>query len=306
MEKSDSEVSKMLILGLGIGLIIGGVIGYLYSAASNKGTVAAALNEDEVKKNAEEFINKNLLQPGINAKVENVTRNGGLFELQVMLSSGAGSQRVKSYVSGDGSLLFPNAINMTETLTELSETTPPQAQTQVDMKALIDDDPFAGSIDAKVVIVEFSDFQCPFCAKAAPTVTLLKETYGDKILFVYRDFPISSIHPEAGKAAESAQCAFEQDRFWEYHDLLFEKQQEWAGLGTPKFKEYAAGIGLNASKFNDCLDSGRYGSEVEADLQEGTHFGVTGTPTFFINDKIVVGAQPFSVFQGIIDEGLSK
>jgi protein-disulfide isomerase len=185
------------------------------------------------------------------------------------------------------------------------ETVAPATQKNIDMKSLIDDDPWAGNKNAKVIVVEFSDFQCPFCQRAAPTVKQIIETYGDNILFVYRDFPIHSIHPQAQKAAEGAQCAFEQDRFWDYHDKLFERQSEWAAGGVPMFKNYASELSLNTIQFNDCLDSGKYASEVGADLSVGQQLGVTGTPTFFVNGEKIVGAQPYSVFAGIIDKALA-
>jgi protein-disulfide isomerase len=184
-------------------------------------------------------------------------------------------------------------------------TNPPSQEKSINMVEMIDDDPWAGSRDAKVIIVEFSDFQCPFCAQSLPTVTQIKETYGDRVLFVYRDFPLSSIHPEAQKAGEAAQCAFEQDAFWPYHDLIFEKQSDWGGVGTPKFKEYSSELGLDTEKFNDCLDSGKYADEVADDLRAGQELGVTGTPTFFINGKKIVGAQPFQVFQTAIEDELA-
>ncbi len=182
----------------------------------------------------------------------------------------------------------------------------PSGETKVNARTMIDDDPWAGSKDARVVVVEFSDFQCPACASAYPVVKELKEKYGDQILFVYRDFPIHSIHPRAQKAAEAAQCAFEQDRFWEFHDILFERQNDWANIGVPKFKEYAVELGLDADSFNQCLDSDKYREEVQTDLQEGSHFGVQATPTFFINDKNIRGSAPLSMFEVMIDEELNK
>jgi protein-disulfide isomerase len=137
-------------------------------------------------------------------------------------------------------------------------------------------------------------------------VTKIIDTYGDRVLFVYRDFPLHSIHPEAGKAAEAAQCADDQGRFWDYHDTVFENQQDWSGVGVPKFKEYAADLGLDTMAFDECLDSDKYAGEVSDDLLAGQQLGVTGTPTFFINGKMVVGAQSYSVFQNIIDEELAK
>ncbi|MFQ5800857.1 MAG: DsbA family protein [Candidatus Hydrothermarchaeales archaeon] len=316
MEKTDSDTAKIIILGLVAGLVLGGVIGYLYFSINTKDATAdvtvdtgipGALSQEEIRIKAEDYINQNLLQPGAIAKVEVVTEKGGVYELQIAINSGGRNQSTRGYVSMDGTLFFIDAIDMTRPQPKPpAPTQPPAQETTIDMKALIDDDPWAGDKDAEVIIVEFSDFQCPFCARAAPTVNQIKKIYGDKVLFVYRDFPLSSIHPQAQKAAEASQCAFEQDKFWEYHDLLFEKQQDWAGVGVPKFKEYAADLGLDTDQFNGCLDSGKHAQEVTSDLQRGQHLGVTGTPTFFINGKKVVGAQPFSVFQGIIDDELAK
>jgi protein-disulfide isomerase len=279
----------------------------LYANSTQEAGVEGALTSDQVKITTEAFINQNLLQPGMTARVEDVTEKAGLYLIKVKLSSGTDSQIVESYVSKDGTLFFTDFIDTTQPFpTAPAITTTPSPVSNIDMKALIDDDPWAGDKNADVIIVEFSDFQCPFCARALPTVNQIKETYGEKVLFVYRDFPLHSIHPEAQKAAEASQCAFDQDKFWEYHDLLFEKQSDWSGVGVPKFKEYAVDLGLDTDAFNDCLDSNKYADEVQADLLEGTHFGVTGTPAFFINGQKVSGAQPFSTFKQIIDAELTK
>jgi len=172
----------------------------------------------------------------------------------------------------------------------------------------VDDDPVKGSSNAKVTIVEFSDFQCPFCARFySQTLKEIDEQYikTGKVKLVYRDFPLS-FHQYAQKAAEAAECANEQGKFWEYHDLLFERQEEWSNGGIQKFKEYAQELGLDSAKFNDCLDSGKFAQEVQKDSVDGQAYGVSGTPTFFINGIEVVGAQPFSVFKQIIDNELQK
>ncbi len=173
---------------------------------------------------------------------------------------------------------------------------------------LVDDDPSIGSDDAKVVMVEFSDFQCPFCERFfKETLPQIKENYVDtgKVKFVYRDFPLSSIHPEAQKAAESAECARDQGKFWEYHDVLFENRMDWTGVGAAKFKEYASDLGLDTSQFSECLDSDKYGDEVLADMNAGQSIGVSGTPTFFINGKRFVGAAPYENFVTAIEEELA-
>lgn len=148
-----------------------------------------------------------------------------------------------------------------------------------------------------VIIEEFSDFECPFCARALPTIEQLKAQYGDNIEIVYRHFPLS-IHPNAPKAAQASECARDQDMFWEYHDMLFANQQ---ALQVNNLKRYAADLGLDTAAFNDCLDGGEKAALVQADFEEGRQRGVTGTPTFFIGDEKLVGAQPASAFQPIID-----
>lgn len=180
----------------------------------------------------------------------------------------------------------------------------------VDVSA--DDDAFLGNKNAPVTLIEFSDFQCPFCRKfMIDTLPQIKKEYIDtgKARLVYRDFPLS-FHPGATPAAEGAECAEEQGKFWEMHDAIFNEQQK-QGSGTIQFtvddvKKWAAKIGLNTSKFNQCLDSGKYKQEVEKDIADGSAAGVSGTPAIFINGRLVVGAQPFAAFKVIIDEELKK
>jgi len=167
----------------------------------------------------------------------------------------------------------------------------------------VDDDPSWGPEDAPVTIIEFSDFQCPFCGRFhQETYPQLREAYGDRIRFVYRDFPILQLHPNAAISAQAANCANEQEKYWEYHDLLLtnQNQSDRAALGN-----FAEQLDLDINAFDECIDSGRYEQEVNADVQEGSRYGVQGTPTFFINGRPIVGAQPFEVFSAIIDEELA-
>jgi protein-disulfide isomerase len=165
-------------------------------------------------------------------------------------------------------------------------------------------DPFLGPEDALVTIVEFSDFECPFCQRHFQQVfPRLQSEYGDQVRFVYRDFPLNSIHPNAAPAAEAALCALEQDAFWPYHDLLFGGTLE---LNRASYESYAASLGMDVDAFIVCLDDGRYTEEVERDLEVGIETGVSSTPTFFINGIGLVGAQPFEVFQQIIDYELER
>ena len=165
------------------------------------------------------------------------------------------------------------------------------------------DDPSFGPRDAKVVIVEFSDFQCPFCAQVYPVIKEIKKKYEDKVHFVYRDFPVTSIHPQAVLGALAGECASEQGKFWEMHDLIFEDQ---AGLNEPNLKLYAIQLGLNGVQFSSCLDGQKYLEEVQQDLRDGIDAGVRATPTFFINGNRVEGALPLDIFEQIILTELNR
>ena len=160
-----------------------------------------------------------------------------------------------------------------------------------------------GATDAPVTIVEFSDFQCPFCKAATATIKQLIEKYPGKVKWVFRDYPIPSLHPAAPRAHEAARCAAEQAKFWEYHDLLFEKSPRHA---SDDLKQYAKDLELDTAAFNQCLDSGKHKAEVNSDVQDGARLGVEGTPTFFINGRQLVGSQPLTAFQKIIDSELAS
>ncbi|MFH0860718.1 MAG: DsbA family protein [Candidatus Altiarchaeota archaeon] len=168
-----------------------------------------------------------------------------------------------------------------------------------------DDDPVKGSENATVTIVEFSDFECPFCAKFyRETLPLLEKDYihTGKVKLVYRDFPLT-IHDYAPKAAEAAQCANEQGRFWAYHDRLYDSPSE---LNISDLKRHAVELGFDSKKFDECLDSGKYAEEVMADVNDGNELGmVSATPTFFVNGIAIIGAQPYEVFEQVIDSQLS-
>ena len=165
------------------------------------------------------------------------------------------------------------------------------------------DDAAAGPASAPVTIIEFSDFQCPFCQRVMPTLKQVREKYGDKVRVVWKDFPLTSIHPQAFKAAEAGNCAREQGKFWEYHDRLFTNQQ---ALQPEFLKKYAADAGLDAPKFNACLDTAKYSDRVQEQMGIGTGLGVASTPSLFINGRLIAGAQPFETFVSIIDEELER
>ncbi len=192
----------------------------------------------------------------------------------------------------------------------LSAQQPSGNQSQQRQNIPIDNAPSLGAANAPVTIVEFSDFQCPFCESFFnQTLPQIQKEYIDtgKARIVYKNLPITNIHPYAEKAAEAAECAEEQGKFWEYHDLLFQNQKAWvSGNATTLFKEYASTLKLNTTGFNSCLDANKYSSEISKDLQDGRNAGVSGTPTFFINGIRVVGAQPYTVFKDTIDSELTR
>ncbi|MDH5462854.1 MAG: DsbA family protein [Nitrosopumilus sp.] len=192
----------------------------------------------------------------------------------------------------------------------------PSKQPATPVKISIDDDPVIGNIDSPITIIEFSDFQCPFCARFhVQTLPLIFEKYiqEGKVKLVFRDFPIQSIHPNALPASVAANCANEQGGFKEMHDMLFENQDKWNNQDTTNalalFSQYAAEMKLDQDVFDACLTSGKYIEEIRNDLNDGRDYGVSGTPGFFIgNDQVgyveLKGAQPFESFKKIIDAQL--
>ncbi len=180
----------------------------------------------------------------------------------------------------------------------------------------LDDDPVKGNPNAPVTVVEYSDFQCPFCSRFfTQTLPQLEKNYIDtgKIKFVYKDLPLDSLHPNARSAHIAAECADEQGKFWEYHDALFEKQPQWSNIASSElqntFTEFATDMGLQAESFESCMQSPSIADEVNKDTLEAASFGATGTPTFFIGTEKdgyikLVGAQPYAAFQAAIDAKL--
>ncbi|MBI5045735.1 MAG: DsbA family protein [Candidatus Niyogibacteria bacterium] len=170
------------------------------------------------------------------------------------------------------------------------------------------EDIFKGGADAKAVLVEYSDFQCPACARYAPMVKAAAEEFGSNIKVVYRHFPLNSIHKNADLAARAAESAGLQGKFWEMHDLIFENQSAWAESGSAEgiFTELAHGLGLNADKFKEDLASSRVKSAVNDDLRSGELSSVAGTPTFFLNGKIIPNPRSLDEFKKIISAELGK
>jgi protein-disulfide isomerase len=162
--------------------------------------------------------------------------------------------------------------------------------------------PSKGPADTPVTIVEFSDFQCPYCRRLLPSLEQVLETYPRQVRLVYRQFPLN-IHTNAQKAAEASLCAQEQGKFWEMHDALFANQQ---ALAVEQLKTKAAALGLNTEQFDQCLDSSKYAAQIREDMTVGAAAGVNGTPALFVNGRQLNGAVPFTEIQKLIEDELSR
>lgn len=162
--------------------------------------------------------------------------------------------------------------------------------------------PRKGSATASVTIVEFSDYQCPYCKRAQSTLAEVLKHYGSDVSLVFKDLPIASLHPEAETAAQAARCAGEQGKYWEYHEALFQAPR----LEQGSYAELARSLGLDADKLQSCLSSQKYKGDVDADLEEAANLGIQSTPTFLVNGIPISGAQPFSAFREVIDAELAR
>lgn len=216
-------------------------------------------------------------------------------------------------MGGSGASSFPTDAEtlqqFLDALEQAQQPSQPSEQPET-FSVSFDDDAVKGNPNAPVTIVEFSDFQCSFCARFfMQTLPQIRSEYIDtgKVKLIYRDFPLNSLHPQATPAALAAECAKEQDKFWEMHDLIFQNQ---GSLSDASYKQWASDLGLDTTQFNDCLDSGKYAEEVSKDLQDGVSAGVGGTPSFFVcraedDCEFIRGAQQFNVFKQVIDAALA-
>jgi protein-disulfide isomerase/plastocyanin len=283
MFKSTSSwkfISGILIILLVVSIYTNG----FGLAAGNGVGNDISLTEAEFK--ALDYVNNNLLQSPFVAELSNSEDAGNLYKVTLNVAG----QTVDSYITKDGSLFFPQGFETVESVAEAVEVS-------------MDDDAVKGDVNAPVTIIEFSDFECPFCGKyVAETYPQIVKDYIEtgKVKYVFRDFPLD-FHPSAQKAAEAAECAGEQGKYWEMHDVLFENQD---ALGVDTLKMYAVSLGLDTVEFDNCLDSGAMAEEVLADLADGQAYGVSGTPGFFINGKLLSGAQPFEAFKQEIEAAL--
>ena len=249
--------------------------------------------------------------------VKKSTFNGliiGLIVITGIAMFFAGSYALNSDSDKISQEEFQDAISKLEL--KILQNQLPTTQPTSPVKISADNDPIIGNPDAEISIIEFSDFQCPFCARFhIQTLPSILEEYIDegKVKLVFRDFPIQSIHPNAFPASVAAECANEQGKFREMHDKLFDNQNQWNRQETADailmFNQYADEMNLEQEKFELCLSNGKYIDEIKKDLEDGRDYGVSGTPGFFIgNDKIgyveLKGAQPFDSFKKVIDAQL--
>jgi len=281
--------SKFLLIILGIFVIISGSM-----VTPNK---AMSLAENQV--------NSIVSSQGISATANTVVFEHGLYKISLSVGSGSNVQPAEVYLTKDGKQLIIG--NVFEIGSSSESVEPETINFELDGTELS-----LGDSTAPVTVIEFSDFQCPFCRRFyTDTLQELKTNYIDtgKVYFVYKHFPLS-FHPIAQKSGEAVECANDQNRWIEMHDKIFEEQDK-DGQGTVQYtvddiKNWAKSVVADSTTFNSCLDSGKYEDKVLNDFQEGQSVGVSGTPASFVNGVMVSGAQPFSVFAQLIDEELNS
>lgn len=227
----------------------------------------------------------------------------GLYSVDVRIRAFSSSKNMTYLVTKEGVILPDES----DKIAKQEPAVPEQEETVVTASSgrTVDGVHIKGPDDAKVTIIEYSDFQCPFCKRYYDTAyKQIQTAYPDDVKLIFKDFPLG-FHAQATPAAEAAECAGAQGWFWEYHDLLFENQDEWSNVGRASFDKYAEELGLNMETWANCVNNREYKANVEADFQEGQQKGVRGTPAFLINGNLVSGAQPFSTFQAEIDAALA-
>ena len=303
-EKDPSKASTWkVIAGLLVIALIFSILtqGFDFSEEGKGASTEISLSAAEEK--TKNYVNSNLLQPPFVAEVKTSEDVGSLYKITLSVAG----QDIDSYITKDGQYFFPQGFDTSLTLaaTDGINTTADGAANTVRLEVSADDDAVKGNRSAPVTIVEFSDYECPFCGKyARESYPLILKNYINKgqVKYVFRDFPLE-IHVNAQKAAEAAECAGEQNKYYEMHDYLFANQDN---LKVENLQGYAKDLGLDTVKFNDCLGSGKMAAEVKKDLADGKRYGVAGTPAFFVNGRAISGAQPYSVFSQEIEAALAE
>ena len=285
------------------------LIGAIYF---NGFSMPTTTSNDAAVDEAVSFINENMLMGLATAEVQDVTEEYGLYKVDLLITSASldVEEEYTSYITLDGKLLFPTVVDLTElegtveeTVEEAEEEVVEETADTIDLSGLdLSDENVKGSTDAPVTMIVFSDFECPFCARAYETFVEVEETYGDSLQIIFKNYPLS-FHQYAQKAAEAGECANDQGMFWEMHDMMFENA---GALTVDDLKSYASAIGLDTDTFNACLDSDEKADEVTADMNEGIALGISGTPTFIINGEMLVGAQPYEAFETAILSALDS
>ncbi len=260
------------------------------------GVTGEVISENEARNSLISYLNA---QTGGGVSYVSAEDLGNLYQINVNYQN----QEIPVFITKDGKYFVQGAVPITGNIVQDIPSQPTSPSAPIDVS--VDDDAVKGDSNAPVIIIEFSDYECPFCGRYfQQTYPQIVKEYVDtgKVKIVFRDFPLS-FHENAQKAGEAAECAGEQGKYWEMHDKLFENQQ---ALGIVNLKQYAKELGLNTKAFDDCLDSGKMASEIQKDFEDGQNAGVSGTPAFFINGIALTGAQPFEAFKQIIEQELNK
>ncbi len=292
-----SAVRKNPWIVISVILAIALVISFFWRVPTSSGTVSAQV----AAANAVAFINS---QGQGTVTLGSVSQKGAFYEVKVKFQG----QELPVFVTLDGNYIVPNPLPITPSAVPLTPEQKQQPPVDQVVNVTVGDSPAKGNRDAKVVIVEFTDYQCPFCEKFyTETYKQLVQDYIDtgKVRLVVKDFPLSNIHEKAQKAAEAVLCVREQlgdQGYFKMHNILFENQ---ANLSIDNYKKWARSLDVSGVKYDSCLDSGKHEQKVKENFDYGSSLGVTGTPTFFINGKVVRGAQPYEAFKQALDAELA-
>jgi len=258
------------------------------------------ISEKDASDNLLKFINQ---QGKGNAELVSITSVGPYYEAQLKYQG----QEFPAHITKDGNFLVLNSIPLTPDAPKLAQAEPPKQTEPIEVD--ISESPSRGSKDAKVLVVEFTDYECPFCRKFYDeTYQKLMDEYvlKGKVLLVMKDFPLVNIHENALKAAEAARCVREQkgdEGYFKMHDKLFENQEN---LSVENYAGLARQLGVMGSKFESCLNESKYESAVQKDMKLGQEIGITGTPSFVINGKLISGSIPYEAFKQLIEQELGQ
>ncbi len=286
-----------ILVSVVLGIIL---LGFIIFNFGGNGLTGDVISEDVAAQNLLSFIQKSGNAPGP-VNIISSEKEGQLYKINLNYNG----QSFPVYMSLDGKYLISDVIPLAGGLPNSGTANPSQGAVDVE----IGDSPVKGDENAPVTIIEFSDFQCPFCKKFVDeTLPSIQKDYikTGKVKLVFKDFPLVNIHDNAQEAAEAARCVREQKGdtgFWRMHDLIFKNQDK---LSPESIRKWALEVGASGAKFDSCLSEGKYTEAVNDEAAYGQQLGVTGTPAFFINGKLVSGAQPYSAFKQAIEAELAS